>query len=193
MNVFPLPPLTLAGQHQPPQTELLRVQRPRSTAVGHLQRSKAEKSGCGQWSQRPHTWKWVREQTFFSSNFKETQRTQQRGANNAMSIAKCIKRKCNQCLNSLNFWFELFCFFTESGGGSGGGGGGGGGGFGGGGPMAMGGLFQGGVPKLRPVGGKKKKKRQIFSEQQQIDAAMVCFLVWLKSWQPVRWPASSVY
>lgn len=24
---------------------------------------------------------------------------------------------------------------------------------------------------------KKKKKRQIFSEQQQIDAAMVCFLV----------------
>lgn len=42
------------------------------------------------------------------------------------------------------------------GGGSGGGsgGGGGGGGFGGSsGPMSMGGLFSGGVPKLRPVGG----------------------------------------
>lgn len=46
-------------------------------------------------------------------------------------------------------------FLTEAGGRSGGsGGGGGGGGFGGSsGPMAMGGLFSGGVPKLRPVGG----------------------------------------
>lgn len=54
-------------------------------------------------------------------------------------------------------------FLTEAGGRSGGSGGGGGGGSGGGGggggfggssgPMAMGGLFSGGVPKLRPVGG----------------------------------------
>ena len=41
---------------------------------------------------------------------------------------------------------------TESKGGGGGSSGGGGGG--GGGPMPMGGLFAGGVPKLRPVGGK---------------------------------------
>lgn len=48
------------------------------------------------------------------------------------------------------------CAFPESGGGGGGSssGGGSGGGFGGGsGPMPMGGLFSGGVPKLRPVGG----------------------------------------
>lgn len=37
-----------AGQHQPPQTELLRVQRQRSAAVRHLQRSQAEESGRGQ-------------------------------------------------------------------------------------------------------------------------------------------------
>lgn len=46
-NSFP-PPSLNAGQHQPPQTERLRVQRKRSTAVGYLQRSQTEESGRGQ-------------------------------------------------------------------------------------------------------------------------------------------------